>query len=215
MKSMKFAMLLPLVLGGCFWGGGQASRVEDLSANPGRLASALASVPDRHPYGDPAGYRAGQWATYREGNRTITIAVTGEEAGALWVELIEEGEPRLVSARLTAKSGEVLRAFGGEAGGAAAPQRLIQAAPPAARGEETESMKDGTVTVDGHPLACRTLTRRTEDLEGRVREEVSVWSPAVPPLYAGGPHGGLVRRGAGLELLKFGADARPSLQIPK
>ncbi len=212
---MRRAFLLPLVLGGCFWGGGEASRVEDLAANPGRPAAALAAVPDRHPYGDPAGYRTGQWATYREGNRTITLAVTGEEAGAVWVEVIEEGEPRLVSARLTARSGEVLRAFGGEAGGAGSPQRLIQAAAPAARGEGTESVKDGTVTVDGRSLGCRTATRRTEDLEGRVREEVSVWSPAVPPLYAGSPHGGLVRRGAALELLKFGADARPSLQTPK
>lgn len=212
---MRCAFLLPLVLGGCFWGGGQASRVEDLAANSGRLSAALASVPDRHRFGDPAGYRPGQWASYREGSRTLTLAVTGEEAGALWVEVIEEGEPRLVSARLTTRSGVVLRAFGGEAGGAGSPQRLIQAVPPAARGEGTETVKDGIVTVDGRPLECRTLTRRTEDLEGRVREDVSVWSPAVPPLYAGSVHGGLVRRGTAVELLKFGADARPSLEIPK
>ncbi len=59
---------------------------------------------------------------------------------------------------------------------------------------------------------------RLEDLEGRLIQELTLWHPDVPPIYAGSDGGGLVRRKTGsatLELTGFGTDAKPLLDRPR
>jgi hypothetical protein len=214
MGRIPAAGALAAALAGCFFEGGEPSRV--VEAERRSSTAALPPAPDRHPYGDPAALKVGQWATYREGTRELTIAVVGEEDGALWIEVIEEGEPRLASARLTARTGEVKRAWAGEAGGAATRQGLSQASPPPT--PPSGEAEEASVRAGGRELKVRRVTRRTEDLEGRVQEERWDWSAEVPPLYAGSAHGGLVRRegkGHVVELLRFGSDARPCLARPR
>jgi hypothetical protein len=100
------------------------------------------------------------------------------------------------------------------AGGAGAAQRLIQAPEPPAEDPGVESVSENSLAIGGRTLACTVVTRRSEDLEGRISESVRIWSREVPPLYAGSAHGGLVRRLApapGVELLRWGSDAKPSL----
>ena len=73
-------------------------------------------------------------------------------------------------------------------------------------------------TVAGRELVAEAVRVRYEDAEGRLLEEVSLWSPAVPPVYAGSEKGGLVRRRSGsgtVELMDFGDDAGPLLEIPR
>jgi hypothetical protein len=214
MGRITAAAALAAALGGCFFEGGESSRVLEAEHRPS--TAALPPAPDRHPYGDPAALKVGQWATYREGARELTIAVVGEEDGALWIEVIEEGEPRLASARLTARTGEVKRAWAGEAGGTGTRQGLAQSVPPSP--SPSGEAEEASARVGGRELKVRRVTRRAEDLEGRVLSELWDWSAEVPPLYAGSAHGGLVRReGKGLvvELLRFGSDARPSLARPR
>lgn len=223
------AAVLALAPGGCFLlPSGERSRVEEVPPEMRRPLLAVPAAPDRHPYGDLARLGVGQWARYREPHRTVTVAVVGREGEDFWIEVIDEGRPRQVSARRVAPDGTVRRAFYGEveAGGARSavePQPLVQrdgSGPPPPAPEGAPGREEGTerVRVGGRELEARAVRIRSEDLEGRVVEEEWLWHPEVPPVYAGGPRGGLVRyRGprGGVELEAWGSDARPALEIPR
>src|SRR6185436_16691921 len=92
-------LLLP-ALAGCIFGSGEASRVERVPEELRRPRLVAPRVFDRHAYGDVTKVRAGQWANYEEGGRRITLAAVAAAGDAMWIEVIEEGEPRQVSARL-------------------------------------------------------------------------------------------------------------------
>jgi hypothetical protein len=220
---MRLAALVPaLLLSGCFLlpGSSEDSRVEDVRPELKRTRLVLPSVPDRFPYGDPAKVAAGAWARYRIGERTLTLAVVGKEGDAAWVEEIEEGEPRQVKAQLVAPDGRVLKAFYGEvardgARTAVEPVPLDQAEPQG-RLEWGTAKSPERVKVGARELEATPVFKRTVDLEGRILEEVSHWSQAVPPLYASHAAGGLVRlrspKGEAV-LEDFGGDARPLLPV--
>ncbi|MBI3855526.1 MAG: hypothetical protein HY293_07520 [Planctomycetes bacterium] len=204
---------------------GDASRVERVPEDLRRPRLVTPRVPDRHPFGDVTKLRTGQWATYREGDRTFTLAAVGTSGDSVWIELIEEGDPRQVSARLVGPDGVVHKAFYGEISKAGEkssvePQTLDQnaAAPPAKLGESGRETGEETVIVGGRELRARKVSVRSEDLEGRLTREVTLWHPDVPPIYAGSEGGGLVRRESGgskVELTAFGADAKALLEPPK
>src|SRR5207248_4460513 len=116
-------------------------------------------LPDRHLYGDVTRLRPGQWATYREGDRTLTLAAVGVAGVGVWIEVIEEGEPRLVSARLVSPDGVVHKAFYGEISkdghrSVVEPQALEQngRTPPPRLGEAGRETAEETVTVAGREL---------------------------------------------------------------
>lgn len=207
---MRRAALL-LLLSAC---AGDSSRVEPVDPSLRIARDVIPPVPDLHPY-SLDGVAVGQWATYREPRRTVTVAVVGREGDGLWFEEIDEGETRLVSARLVGPDGRVRRALYLEVGrGEPQAQPVIQAPPPPATGltESARESSDGPVEAGGRTLQGRTVKVRYEDLEGRFVEEVTAWSAEVPRVYAGSEAGGLVRRrsrGETVELLRFGADARP------
>jgi len=206
---------------GCFLlpGSTDPSVVEDVPDHLRKAPPVVPPAPDGHPYGDVSRLRVGQWATYGVGTRTLTLRAVAREADGLWVEEVDEGEPRQVSARLVSPDGAVRKAFYGElhkdgSRSSVHAQPLAQSAPPApppASGPAAEER----VTVDGRELAARSVRVRTEDLEGKIREQVWLWHPDVPRLYAGSEHGGLVsRKGSGEEVMlrAFGSDAKPLLE---
>lgn len=221
--------VLALAAGGCFlFPSGEPSRVEEVPSELRRPVLAVPAAPDRHPYGDRARLEVGQWARYREPHRTVTIAVVGREGEDLWIEVIDEGRPRQISVRRVAPDGTVRQAFYGEVSSEGEPSEVVPQplaqrdgrgpapSPPAGapgRREATERVR-----VGDRELEARAERIRTEDLEGRLVEEEWLWHPEVPPVYAGGPRGGLVRyRGpqGGVELEAWGADARPHLELPR
>jgi hypothetical protein len=218
--------LIFLAQAGCVSGcGGEASRVEKVPDELRRPRLVAPKVADRHPFGDVTKLRPGQWASYREGARNFTIAAVGTEGDRVWIEVIEEGDPRQVSARLVGPDGVLHKAWYGEIskdGGKSTvePQPLEQngtssAAKPNEVGRETG---EETVTVAGRELRVQRITTRFEDLEGRLTREVTLWHKDVPPVYAGSEAGGLVRRqtaASTVELSGFGADARPLLDLPR
>jgi hypothetical protein len=217
--------LLLLALAGCIFGSGKSSKVTKVPEELKRPRLVSPKLPDRHLYGDITRLRQGQWATYREGGRTLTLAVVGQAGDRVWIEVIEEGEPRQISARLVSPDGVITKAYYGEIAkdgekSTVEPQTLEQdgsSAPPRL-GETGRESGEETVTVAGRELNCKRVQVRSEDLEGRLTQEVTLWHKDVPPIYAGSDAGGLVRRQAGgakVELTAFGEDARPLLDIPR
>jgi hypothetical protein len=223
MRRVGPLAVLPF-LAGCLFGGGHSSRVEVVPEELQHPRIAVPRVPDRHPYGDVSKLRPGAWASYREGGRLLTLAAVGAEGDALWIEIVEDGEPRQVSARLVGPDGVVRKAYYGEVSkdgrkSAVEPQVLEQAdgAAPAKLSESGRELGEETVVVGGKELRARRVSVRFEDLEGRLIQEVTLWHKDVPPIYAGTDDGGLVRRKTGstiIELVDFGNDARPLLTIP-
>jgi hypothetical protein len=217
--------VLLLGLAGCIFGSGESSRVEKVPEDLQRPRVVVPRAPDRHLYAGIAGVRPGAWATYREAGRALTLAAVAAEGDALWIEIIDEGEPRQVSARLVGPDGVIRKAYYGEVWknglrSAVEPQPLEQTDVPApSRLSETgRETGEEAVTIAGRELRARRVSVKYEDLEGRLTQEVSLWHPEVPRLYAGSPDGGLVRRTAGaskVELAAFGADAKPLLDLPR
>jgi hypothetical protein len=210
-------------LAGCFLlPSGEASRVEEVKPELRQPRLAAPEVPDRHPYGDAAKVQVGQWARYAEGDRAITIAVVAGEGDDAWVEVIEEGEPRLASARLVAPDGVVKRAFyreiAKEGASAVVVQPLVQSAVTPVQADSRREAGEEKVVVGGRELSARVVRVFREDLDGRRTEQVFLWHPDVPPVYAGSTFGGLVRRTAStgvVQLLDFGTGARPLVEIPR
>ncbi len=217
-------ILLPW-LAGCILGSGDSSRVEKVPEDLQRPRVVVPRAPDRHLYGAVAGIKPGQWTTYREGGRTLTLAVVAVDGDARWIEVIDEGEPRQVSARLVGPDGVVRKAWYGELWkdgrkSSVEPQPLEQTDPPATTrlSETGRETGEEPVTVGSRELRARRVSLRFEDLEGRLIRDVTLWHPEVPPLFAGSADGGLVRRTTGarkIELAAFGSDAKPLLELPR
>jgi hypothetical protein len=224
MKRWLPLLVLP-ALAGCIFGSGASSKVEKVPDELRRPRVVAPRVSDRHLFGEITRLRPGQWASYREGDRLLTLAAVGVAGDRVWIEVIEEGEPRQVSARLVSPDGVVHRAYYGEvykdgSKSAVEPQILEQdgGVPPARLGETGRETSEETVVVAGRELRAQRVALRFEDLEGRLTQEVTLWHKDVPPVYAGSDAGGLVRRQTGsfrVELTGFGGDARPLLDLPR
>jgi hypothetical protein len=214
-----------LLLTGCASGcGGHASRIEKVPEEMTRPRVVAPKVSDRHPFGDITKLRPGQWATYKEGERTFTVAAVAAAGDSLWVEVIEENDSRVVSARLVSPEGVVRKAWYGEIAkngvkSTVEPQTLEQdASTPSGAKESTREVDEEAVTVAGKELKCKRISVRSEDLEGRLTREVTLWHKDVPPVYAGSEDGGLVKRttaSSTVVLTAFGTDAKPLLDVPK
>ncbi|HVE40092.1 MAG TPA: hypothetical protein VNM14_09410 [Planctomycetota bacterium] len=218
-------LLILLALAGCVFGSGKSSEATKVPEAMKHTRPVAPKLPDRHPYGDVTRLRTGQWASYREGERSFTLAAVGVAGDRVWIEVIEEGEPRQVSARLVSPDGVIHKAFYGEVSkdgqkSSVEPQTLEQdgSAAPTRLGETGRETGEEAVTVGGRELKSQRVKVRFEDLEGRLTEETTWWHKDVPPIYAGTDAGGLVRRRTGastIELTGFGTDARPLLEVPR
>ncbi len=223
MKWFGAMAVLPW-LAGCIFGGGVSSRVEQVPEDLRQPRIAVPRAPDRHLYGDVSKLRPGVWATYREAGRLLTLAAVSAEGDALWIEVIEEGEPRQISARLVGPDGVIRKAYYGEiakdgrkSGVEAQPLEQSDAAAPPPFSESGREVGEESVVIGGKELRTKRVSRRFEDLEGRLIRETSLWHKDVPPIYAGSEDGGLVRRKTGtslVELVDYGTDAHPLLALP-
>jgi hypothetical protein len=222
-RILSPVFILPC-LSGCLFGGGDYSRIERVPDDLQRPRLVVPKAPDRNAYGDVSRLRPGAWATYREGGRLLTLAAVATDGDGLWIEVIDEGEPRQVSARLIGSDGVVRKAFYGEISkdgrkSSVEPQPLEQAdvARPPRTSEGSRETGEESVVVSGKELRTRRVALRFEDLEGRLSQEITLWHKDVPPIFAGSDDGGLVRRRTGstlVELVDFGTDARPLLDLP-
>jgi hypothetical protein len=172
-KRVAAILILP-ALAGCLFGGGSSSRATKVPDELRRPRLVAPKLPDRHLYGDVTRLRPGQWASYREGDRTLTLAAVGAAGDRVWIEVIEEGEPRQISARLVSPDGVVHRAFYGEISkdgqkSSVEPQTLEQdgGSPTARLGELSRESGEESVVVAGHELKAH-----------RVRSATRTWRAA-------------------------------------
>lgn len=208
-------------LAGCFLlPSGDPSQVKEVPPELRKPRLVAPPVADRHEYGDVTKVQVGQWARYRERDREVTLAAVAREGEAVWIEVIEEGEPRLASARLVAPDGAVKKAFYGEIAkdgkSAVVVQPLSQWNPPPAVvfGSLRKDAVKETVKVGEREIRAYGARTRSENLEGRLTEETVLWSAEVPPLWGEG----LVRRrspAGAVDLLDYGTRAKPLVEIPK
>jgi hypothetical protein len=194
---------------------GRPSHVAEVKETMKDSDEHVPEVDDVHPFGGVSGIGIGAWATYQVDGRTITLAAVAAEGEDVWIEVIDEAEPRSVSARLVSPHGEVLKAFFRLlSDGAVHEQKLCQT--PAKRKKHLEEVdrevRDEEVKVGERTLAAKRVTIVWEDLDGRQTTEEALWSAEVPGLFEGSEFGGLVQRGE-IRLLRFGVDAKPL--IPK
>jgi hypothetical protein len=222
---MKF---LPLVLGillsGCASGcGGHASRIEKVPEEMLRPKVAAPKVSDRHSFGDITKVRPGQWATYKDGERTFTVAAVAAAGDSLWIELIEESDPRLVSARLVSPDGVVRKACYGEISKSGVkstvePQTSSRTPP---RGAARRSRAGRRMRRRSRSRARAQVPAGVGPVRGPGRAADAGSDPVEQGRAAGlrGQRGqGLVRRTTAtstVTLVGFGADAKPLLEPPK
>ena len=74
------------------------------------------------------------------------------------------------------------------------PQPLEQAPPRPRAPEGLRETGEEKVKVGDRELTAKRVRLRYETLQGQLIEEVTLWHPDVPPLYASSPDGGLVLR---------------------
>jgi hypothetical protein len=205
-------------------GSGSASRVEKVGDELQKPRLVVPRAPDRHPFAPIDKVHKGEWATYREGERRFTLCAGEFEGEAMWIELIEEAEPRQVSARLVGIDGVVRKAWYGEIWkdgqrSSVEPQPLEQAvSAPADEPPASLAAVEATVVAAGREIRAARQRWSTEDLEGRRSESELVSSGEVPSILSWSRYGGLVlRKSAGrtLELQAFGTDGRLLLDRPR
>ena len=215
-RMVRFVPLVFLLQGCMLFSGGDPSYVGDVPEELRRQEIHVPEVYDFHPYGDVTVLRTGDWCTYQVGEVTLTLAVTGKDADGTWVEVIEEEDPRTVSARWVGPDGFVQRAlYRVLPEERVHPQQLAQAPVEAEAEYETIEVKPKPTTLEfeGQSFPGTLVTEVREDWDGRRSIIKSWWSKEVPRVFDGSEHGGLVRQ-EGVQLLRFGRDAKPLVPRP-
>lgn len=168
----------------------------------------IPAVEDTYTCADPTPLDPGVWATYQVGDRTMTLAVAGEDTEGTWIEVVDEGTPRTVSGRLVLVDGRISRALYRELPSETIYTQPLSQTPAMVQRKEREVFKEQSelrTKIEDREILATVRVVRLEDLDGRRREEQSVWSLDVPALYAGSDLGGLIHRGE-VRLLRFGTD---------
>ncbi|MBI2931900.1 MAG: hypothetical protein HYY16_09630 [Planctomycetes bacterium] len=225
--SISLLMLCSAAALGCSFAPGSRSGRIDPAAEP--RAPMPPPLTDQHEFAPPEALQAGQWARYRvvrdDVEHELTLGVAARDGDRVWLEVVEEGDPRRASLRVVAPDGHIEKAFFREARAkgdpsVVVPQPLTQADPlPAIAPAEPVPSIAGQETVGGRSLTVilERLIFRDEEL-GREYQEEHVWSPDAPVLYAASEHGGLVRRQTAREkisLIEFGGDYKACIEAPR
>ena len=222
----RFSPILLALAAAC----GTGSRVEEV---PPELRVYRPSVPPlagRHGSSRLNLVAPGTWVRYRisgGGESIVTLGAVRAEPAALWVEAVEEGDPKKASLRRITFDGTVTSARFREFPASGPPSEIADQpvsngsdevpfrVPPA---EETSATRDLAV---GEKTVAATVFKRLfrDDSVGREFEENEAWSHDVPPLLEAlelsGKTAGLVyrkSRSGSVELVDWGTGYSPLIR---
>jgi hypothetical protein len=220
----RFSPALLLFLNGCF-SCGRVSEVQGVDPELKVYQPVVPLLADRHGSDRLDAVAPGAWVKYavtRDGGEVaITIGAVRVEDKALWIEVVEEGDPRKVSQRRVTFDGQVTAARFQEipASGPAseiADQALSPAEDevretPASVTEESRKVALAGKSID--VLVFRSVFR--DDSVGREFEREEGWSKEVPPLLEHREGAGLVSRkspGESVKLVDWGTGYVPLIR---
>src|SRR5262245_16488374 len=110
-RMKRFSPALLLFLNGCF-SCGSVSQVRPVEEELKVYRPAVPPLSDRHPSGALDRVEPGTWVRYHESKTayeiTFTVGAVKVEEKSLWIEVVEEGDPKKVSRRRVAFDGTVL-----------------------------------------------------------------------------------------------------------
>ena len=191
MKRISPALIL-LVCGALACGTG--SHVQPVNPDLKVYRPAVPPLDSRHSSSKLDRVAPGTWARYHvasDGNEaTVTLGAVRVEGKSLWVEVVEEGDPRKASLRRITFAGEVASARYQEIPASGAPSEVADQpvspgvdpgslrGPPARVKEEKRMIKVGDRTIEAK--VYRKVYR--DEAVGREYEEEEAWSTEVPPL---------------------------------
>lgn len=220
----RFSPALLLLLNGCF-SCGTVSHVQPVEDNLKIYRPAVPPLSDRHGSASLKDVKPGDWVRYqaaRNGNEiTFTVGAVRVEGDSLWIEVVEEGDPKKVSLRRVGFDGTVLSARYQElpASGPASEvtdQPLSSAPDPEVRRPASveEGLQKLTVGTREVPSAVVKQVFRDEAVGREYRIEEG-WSKEVPALHESWEGEGLVYRTSPTEsvrLLDWGTGYTPALR---
>ncbi|MBI4565010.1 MAG: hypothetical protein HY716_10000 [Planctomycetes bacterium] len=201
-------------------GCGTGSRVREVPPEFKVYRPYVPPLSERHTSDRLEGIESGAWVRYRVADNGVetlwTLGVVRVEKEALWIEVIEEGNPRRASLRRVTPDGRVLQAWFRELPPSGPPSEVVdqpiaaEGAPPSRPRPVEVETSTGRMGAAGRSLEVTRIRRIFRDeMLGREFEEEETWSASVPALYAGTEQGGLVarRRPEGtIDLVDWGAD---------
>ena len=219
MKWISPALLF--LAGGC----GTSSHLQDVPPSMKVYRPDVPPLADRHTSAKLQGIAPGTWVRYRlarDGSEsTFTIGAVKTEPEALWIEVVEEGDPKKVSLRRVAFDGQVTAAKFREIPAKGSPSEIVEQpvsplggandpGEPARVAREEVKVKVGAREVPAK--VTKALFR--DEAVGREYETSEAWSPKAPALMEGSDEGGLVFRrspAVALELQDWGTGYAPLL----
>jgi hypothetical protein len=227
MKPNVMKWLFPAVLllfNGCF-SCGRDSEVRPVDPELKVYRPAAPSLEDRHTSSSLERVKPGDWVRYQVtkngGDTTITLGAVRAEDKALWVEVVEEGDPKRASLRRISFDGRVTAARFQEIPATGPSSEVVEQPtfpatesyrdPPASEKSTEETRKVGNETVS------LKVYRRVflDDSVGREYEEEEGWSDKIPPLLEGLNGAGLAYRDSpavAIKVLEWGAGYEPSIK---
>ena len=192
MKRICFPALL-LLLNGCF-ACGTGSHVQPVDPGLKVHQPTVPALPDRHLSTRLDLVAPGTWVRYRQSKdgyeTTVTLGAVRTEDQSLWVEVVEDGDPKKASLRRIAFDGRVLEARFREIPSSGPPSEIAdQPASPGPDDEPSRVAPSGakdekkTLTVGARSVEARVFQRVFRDESvGREHAEEEAWSKDVPPL---------------------------------
>ena len=205
----RFSPVLLLLLNGCF-SCGKVSHVQPVDPELKVYQPAVPPLSDLHPSKRLDRIAPGTWARYFQASdgseTTITFGAVRAEEKALWVEVVEEGDPKKASLRRIAFDGEVTSARFREIPASGPPSEIADQ--PVSSGLDTWTSRGTPSRVSSEKKTLRVGDRTVEatvyrkvyrdEAVGREFEEEEAWSTEVPPiledLEISGAAAGLVYR---------------------
>ena len=178
---------------------------------------------DKYTYGDVKSYNVGEWVLYKitsAGDETsdLKISVVAKEGNNFWIEVSGNGLQG-VSRQFVTPECNIKKAFYSENNKPPVEQTIEHYVDTPSEWPKMKDKKVGRQVMEFKVGKFDTIVTKTTfiDEDGRLTEETKYTSSDIPKLYSNGLimlNGAAGAKVKHIELISFGKDAKPTIQIP-